>query len=86
MKKILSVAIAAVLAIGFSAFTSGEKQLANYYLPRGAGWDVITEEQACPVGEDTPCVVDNPITPTFDPTTVYTMPILDDQYILEKDN
>lgn len=70
MKKYLFVMIAAVMAIGISAFTG--KEAATYWIRPGTDWLPITEEQACPAGSMTPCVVDNPYTPAVnDPTPVY---------------
>lgn len=85
MKKFSIVFIAAVMAIGFSAFTSPNKQT-TYYIRHNGNWATITPAQACPVGNDVPCEVDNPYTPSFDPTLVYTQQIEQDQYLLEKEN
>lgn len=70
MKKFFFVGFAAVMAIGLSAFTSS-KQPVNYFIRPGSTWIQITEAQACPAGELSPCEADNPNTPANDPTQVY---------------
>lgn len=84
MKKFVIVLIAAIMAVGFSAFTPRTEVQDTYFLPRGGDWDEITAQQACTPGTQTACQVDNPFTPAFDPTTVYTSPVLHPDFILKK--
>ena len=70
MKKYTFVLLAGLLALGLSAFTPKKTQTTYFIHPNGV-WLEISEEDACPEGEQTNCVVDNPYTQANDPTQVY---------------
>ena len=77
MKKFKLVAIAAVLAIAFSAFTASRPTDQLYYWD-GDSMEEYTEGNECDPGSQEPCTVAG-----FG--TLYTAPNHDPAYIYEKD-
>lgn len=55
MKKFMLVIIAAVMAVGFSAFTTAEKPLAPVSYHNGTDWVMYTGS-LCPAGEIPECI------------------------------
>ncbi len=53
MKKMMLVMIAAVMAVGFSAFTPEKKVKTDYYYLDGATWVTVTS--VCPSGTVKQC-------------------------------
>ena len=63
MKKFLTVAIAAIFAIVFSAFTPAEKPAQPYYYFVDSSPVIYNQPSPCPDGDEFECTIDDNGTP-----------------------
>lgn len=79
MKRFHLFIVAALLAVGLSAFTPSTDPVYYYY---NGSFSIYTLPDVCPEGGITPCTKPNPNNPFMEDVTLYTLDIFHPDHIL----